>query len=141
MSFSVSVVRPHAPVPIDMAPASEVEVDAWLDGERALLVFGAPVASDGMFFQHFSGEASRLGLPLLGRAYELGLNLSTADELTALLREIDLIVAAWHQRDLLGQWHADLHGLGRWTRLLEGAAALRHAARLALDGQLHLHLG
>lgn len=141
MSFSVSVVRPHVPVPIDVTAASEGEVDAWLDGTQAFLVFAAPVASDGMYFEYFARVASGLGLSLLARAYEHGLNLSTADELIGFLRELDLVEATWHQRDLLGQWQDDLRGPGRWARLLEGAAALRHAARLALDGRLTLHLG
>lgn len=141
MSVSVSVCRPHLSAPIDLGAAPDVEMDAWLDGERALVVFEAAVASGALFSRHFAGVASSLGLPLLARADELGLRLSDPGDLTRFLWEVDLVEAAWHDRGLPGQWAGELHGPGRWTRLLEGAASLRHAARLALDGQLHLHLG
>lgn len=141
MSFTVSVVQPHVPSPIDFAAASSEEAEAWLERERTFTVYEAAIASDGEFYASYAGVAAELGLPLLARAYHEGLFLRTEDDLRQFLREIELVQGAWHARGLHAQWRDDLHGVYRWERLQEGAAALRHAARLALEGQLDVRLG
>lgn len=63
MSVALSISRPHVPAPINLQAVSNVEVDAWRDGERAFTVFDAPDATGASFPRHFAEEESSPAAP------------------------------------------------------------------------------
>ncbi|AZI45377.1 hypothetical protein EHF33_20930 (plasmid) [Deinococcus psychrotolerans] len=140
MSFSVVVLQPHKLCPIDFDSVSEREIDAWLEFKQTFTRFEASIAPDGLFYDFYASIASELSLPLLSQVYERGLDLRTSDDLSQLLHEVNSLEVEWLRRDFQGQWNDQIHGLGRWRRLQDGATDLKQALKIAIEENLFLCL-
>jgi hypothetical protein len=146
MSFTLSVHRIVDQELFDNMPAdvTSTEFDQWFDECQRRTLFDAPVAAAGDFEGYWHRPALRLGLPLIGRIYDSGLQVS-GTELGDLAQERVQLEQDWLTEVPDDAWRGVIIGQRQLrvpllAHLLDRAGNVAQAVRIAqvVDGVIEI---